>query len=140
MSRVNRLFVALALLQLSAAFQLSATRHPLPTALRRGPLVLQEEAPAAAAEDTAPVEEAAAPPSVPAPDTAAGVQIPTFDFGGSSQPASERGANGLNEQGFEPYDKAAAETTTDSTWIKFLGVFAAATVVLSTSNGNPMSS
>ena len=50
-----------------------------------------------------------------------------FDFGGgTAKPATTRGQNGKNEQGYDPYEVEVASKPADSTYIVLLGVFAAA--------------
>ena len=58
-----------------------------------------------------------------------------FDFSGTqSIPTPARGERGLNEQGFEPYQKEEADKVTDSTYLIGLGAAALASIVLSVAN------
>ena len=60
-----------------------------------------------------------------------------FDFSGEqSIPTPARGEGGLNDQGFEPYDKDKAEETMDSTYMIGLGAAAIASIALSAFNMN----
>jgi hypothetical protein len=58
-----------------------------------------------------------------------------FDFGGGgAKPASARGKDGLDDQGFEPYSLEEASKPADSTYLILLGGFALVSAALSVTN------
>ena len=132
-------------LSIHGACAFTLGRVPSAPIMRRA-LTMSEEAPAEEAEEAPAAETLAEAPAddkeidgntfaVQAPMVDVGLGEWGFDFSGTPKfPTDARGKGGLNDQGFQPYEKAVADKTENANYLIGLGLAAVGVVALSLFN------